>query len=647
SLPPPSLSLFLPLPLSFLFQPPPPLPLPQSWLATASAKTAYFHCVAQHRLGLVAQAGKNYGEAVARMKKAVELLGEAEKKGEGVFKPYEVTQTVKKDFEAANKDNNFIYNDLVPDFGTLEPPGKATLAKPLPFTSPAPNFIDLFANLVPLAVSQALQAYGTKKDDLVNTECERLRGATAELNELLASKNLPAAIEDTGGDSLPESLQEKAAAVAEAGGARALEEKLNAVPELVQRNREILTETVRMMDEEEREDSELRSRFREKWSRQPSASLAENLRKEVTKYKTILDTASGADQTVRQKFESHREAVVLLGKQVAEIQAAVPKAGALSPRVQGSQCVQDLRGLMEEVMTLKAEREVIERTLRENIADITGKFLKALKDFGDVDEETISEAHLRTEYGSVQTQVQESIGKQPGLVQRIAAASAQFEQLTGGQSVGEREGKLKELATGYDAFQQLQSNITEGIKFYNDLTPLLVRVQSKISDFVFARRTEKDDLLKDLQKTIANQPYVAPPENPQYQQQSRQPPQRPPPPQAAPRPPPPQQMAPPTAPPHASGAPPPHQMGGHPYHPQMPPAQSYQPYAPYGAPPPQPHPGYYQQPPPGPYYAPHPGAPYGQPPHPGMYGNPPAPYGQPPPGQYHPQQPYRPPPSHR
>ena len=68
-----------------------------------------------------------------------------------------VTQTVKKDYETAVKDNNFIYNDLVPDFGTLEPPGKATLAKPLPFTSPAPNFVDLFTNLVPLAVSQALQ----------------------------------------------------------------------------------------------------------------------------------------------------------------------------------------------------------------------------------------------------------------------------------------------------------------------------------------------------------------------------------------------------------------------------------------------------------------------------------------------------------
>ena len=39
-------------------------------------------------MGLVAQANKNYGEAVARMKRAQELLHEAEKKGEGAFKSY-------------------------------------------------------------------------------------------------------------------------------------------------------------------------------------------------------------------------------------------------------------------------------------------------------------------------------------------------------------------------------------------------------------------------------------------------------------------------------------------------------------------------------------------------------------------------------
>ena len=46
----------------------PPLLSFQEWLHIVPAKQAYFHAVAQHRLGLVAQANKNYGEAVARMK---------------------------------------------------------------------------------------------------------------------------------------------------------------------------------------------------------------------------------------------------------------------------------------------------------------------------------------------------------------------------------------------------------------------------------------------------------------------------------------------------------------------------------------------------------------------------------------------------
>jgi programmed cell death 6-interacting protein len=90
---------------------------------------------------------------------------------------------VKRDFEQANKDNNFIYNDLVPEFNTLEPPGKATLAKSVQFTSPASNFQDLFKDLMPLAVSQAVAAYTSKKDSLITAEIEKLREATAGLNE--------------------------------------------------------------------------------------------------------------------------------------------------------------------------------------------------------------------------------------------------------------------------------------------------------------------------------------------------------------------------------------------------------------------------------------------------------------------------------
>lgn len=81
------------------------------------------------------------------------------------------------------KDNNFIYNDRVPDFGTLEPPGRASVAKAIQFQSPASNFLDLFANLVPLPVSRAISAYNSKKEALVNEELEKIRTATSSLNE--------------------------------------------------------------------------------------------------------------------------------------------------------------------------------------------------------------------------------------------------------------------------------------------------------------------------------------------------------------------------------------------------------------------------------------------------------------------------------
>ena len=59
---------------------------------------------------------------------------------------------------------------------------------------------------------------------------------------MLASRNLPAAIEETGGNELPESIKEKAEMVKGQGGVAAIEGKLYGLPELLQRNKEILVE---------------------------------------------------------------------------------------------------------------------------------------------------------------------------------------------------------------------------------------------------------------------------------------------------------------------------------------------------------------------------------------------------------------------
>ena len=97
------------------------------------------------------------------------------------------------------------------------------------------------------------------------------------------------------------------------------------------------TQTQRILDEEECEDTSLHDRFKEKWNRQPSAKLTETMRKEVTKFQSILDAATQADQKVKEKYENNRGAIILLGKPLEELNAAIPKAVAQDPTLSGSQ----------------------------------------------------------------------------------------------------------------------------------------------------------------------------------------------------------------------------------------------------------------------------------------------------------------------
>lgn len=532
----------------------------REWVSRVAGKQAGYHALAEYFQSKVCNSKKAVGEEIARLRHTIELFKSAQtRSGDLTFFADHVGRA-QRALDDAVKDNDFIYHERIPEVKALPAIGKAPVAKPSPVPEKfSSSFTDLFETLMPVVVQQAIVSYDVRKQEIVTAEIGKLRESTQLLNSILASLNLPAAIEDVGGEKVPQSLIDKSNSVVEAGGCDALNKMINELPELLTRNRELLEECERQLTEEAESDNQLRAQFRERWTRTPSDKLTGTFQANAQKYRKVIETAMNADSTIREKYDSHKEGMELLSGGPASLSAALPSAGATSNG--NTPAVQKLKQLMEDVETLKAERDAIECELKSATVDMKEVFLSALAHEGAINEAAISTESLGRVFGPLQKQVKESLERQESLVCSIQESHREFSQASSG-SGGDREDMLKKLASGYDNFIELLNNLTEGAKFYNDLTQLLVNFQSKINDFCFARRTEKEELMKDLTQGLANQNIGTAPNPPAHHQESAQgspkvPPARPPPPanpyQGAPHAPP-QAGAPPAQ--GAPGAPP-------------------------------------------------------------------------------------------
>ncbi|XP_037071951.1 programmed cell death 6-interacting protein-like [Pollicipes pollicipes] len=550
----------------------------REWLTTVSLKQSLYQGLAEYYQSRICNADKKVGEEISRLQRAESLLRSAASRGGDVEAWGVYAVRAQQALTSAKKDNDFIYHERVPDPKALPPIGKAAIAKIL--SQPehySRDFRDLFAQLTPVHVQQAMATYEVRKAELVNMEVGRLREATQTLNGVLASLNLPAALEDTSGTALPASIREKAATVRGDGGLQAIQAQLDDLPELLTRNKEILEETQRMLDEEAASDDQLRGQFAAKWTRTPSAKLTESFQQNGAKYRQILANAVQADAVVRAKFDANRAGIELLSRPEAELVAATPRGEAGVDG--GSPAAQRLRALMERVDAIKSDRDALECQLKSATTDLKAKFLEGLQADGAVSESAISEETLATTYGPLRTAAAESLRKQEELLAEVQEANTEFvaQRGSGGSS---RDTLFKDLATAHDVFTELRGNLKEGLKFYNDLTQLLLTFQNKVSDFCFARKTEKEELMKDMTSTLANQTAGTTPTPPQSQAAAggvRQPPPRPPPPATT--------AAASSAPPATSGDATPNPYAGAPPgalpYPIQPQAAMPQPYAPF------------------------------------------------------------------
>jgi len=488
------------------------------WLPNISGKQAIYKGLAQYHQSKVCGEKKEVGEEIARLEYAKRLLSTGIERGQpGLCGAKDWLRKVERDLTEAKKNNDFIYHERIPDERTLAAVPKAAVAKPTPLPDRLGNASAalLFDALVPVAVHQACETYETRKTEVARREVGKLKEATVLMNELLSSMNLPAALEDTKGNELPQSLKDKADSVKDAGGADTLVKLVQELPELLTRNTEILDESERLLKEEKDSDDKLRSQYKERWSRTPSDKLTATFNQNAQKYRTIINNATQADNVVKDKFQTHRDNIEAMTGGAAGLQTIVPNSagggggsGATLP------IARTLREQMDQVEAIKNAREVIESELKNAKPEMRNVFLEAYHKDGVIPEQISTESLARV-FGPLQNQVEDSIKNQETLMEQVQKNYEVFTQQSGG-SDNSRDEKMKQLAAAHDAYFELKGNLQEGMKFYNDLTQLLVTFQTKVNDFCFARKTEKDELLKDLTTAMSSLTMAPTPQAPAY-----------------------------------------------------------------------------------------------------------------------------------
>ncbi|KAK6026554.1 BRO1-like domain protein [Ostertagia ostertagi] len=224
---------------------------------------------------------------------------------------------------------------------------------------------------------------------------------------------------------------------------------------------------------EKESDDNLRRQFGTKWSRMSSEQLTGPLLQEIGKYRGILHTASNADKMVKEKFETNRAGIEMLSG-----------TAHFHPPVKTHS--HSWRGRLRQIS-------------KPFVPTLPMTFLRAMAESQILNEEQISKEKIQGE------QVEQSIKQQDHIMDEVQTWNTRFTSEKSGSGTGaERERVLKTLATAADSFHELKGNLEEGTKFYNDLTPILVRLQQKVSDFSFARQTEKEDLMRSMQQNIVS-----------------------------------------------------------------------------------------------------------------------------------------------
>ncbi|CAH0475317.1 unnamed protein product [Peronospora belbahrii] len=488
------------------------------------AATQYWQGTASKTAAL--DRGEGYGEEIARLFAADAACNEACKVATQNKLPTLLLQSaqalqrvVREHLDAAKKDNASVYLEKVPNFSDLPVVGKAAMVKPLPFTTDELQQelgeVDVFEQFVPKDL--LLRADSVKQE--IKVILEQTADKTSKSNEAakerLRSMGLPASIEafeTTSDKGIPPAIWQRiqyvkvTTASALVGTSRLKQNSVVAfIQQQLQDNQSMSADAERRLhltesrlSQEEVEDNMCRQNYGEKWARSPSSLLNQNFRADIDRYYRLVKEAKTSDGIVREKLNENQDNMEALSRSKRSLDQELPEL-----QQDNCSCKEEIARVS--LLLLRLGQLVEEK--HQVLCSFRGLFdkfdaLPTLLSGKNADAISIDTA-LEDEKQFFRNHFEEKIAticeEEQNVLSDLVEANTHFEAKKDTDHVlRKRQAFLQRLSDAVDVFEQLESHVKEGAKFYGELSSRIAQLHQTVEDHCSARELEKRELEMNL-----------------------------------------------------------------------------------------------------------------------------------------------------
>ncbi|KAI1828455.1 BRO1-like domain-containing protein [Xylaria intraflava] len=532
------------------------------WLLFTQIKASLMSANAQYYQALADEDANSYGVAIARLSTAEIQAREANKLASGFpISPSttsnlssdtglilaDITKrnltTIQEKLKSLIKDNDYLYHQPVPAEASLVPVPKLPAAKPIPvnelysgqdiqrITGP-----DLFAKIVPFAVTESASLYDEEKAKLVRAETERVDLANSEMAASLDYLRLPGSLQVLKGgidqDILPdEDFRTWCDDVAGHENPISIFDTLSIDKDAIT---SLLDRCSKQLDMEESVCEKMRSKYEGEWTQQPSSRLTTTLRWNIRNYKGALDEAAKSDSQLYSEFTQNETNIEQMRQaaQLGEVDAlfqnavrqirikshttnspAAEQANLLdvdfdddSPSV--AEQISRVEEILRKLNLVKRERNQVLKDLKEKVHndDISQILILNKKAISNYENE-LFQSELE-KFRPHQNRLLQANHKQSALMKELTAV---FNNLLQDKRVRAEQSKYEAIQKqrtsvvnrykrAYQDFLDLESGLQSAKNWYSEMKETVESLQKNVETFVNNRRSEGAQLLNQIEQ---------------------------------------------------------------------------------------------------------------------------------------------------